>query len=31
MVNNVYRRSFSYKMHMVQDAFNLRYKDAYTS
>jgi hypothetical protein len=31
MVNNVYRRSFSSPMHMVQNAYNLRYKDAYTS
>jgi hypothetical protein len=31
MVNNVYRRSFSYTMHMIQNACNLRYKDAYTS
>jgi hypothetical protein len=31
MVNNVYRRSFSYPMHMIQNACNLRYKDAYTS
>jgi hypothetical protein len=31
MVNNVYRRSFSYQMHMIQNAYNLRYKDAYTS
>jgi hypothetical protein len=31
MVNNVYERSFSYKMHMIQKACNLRYKDAYTS
>jgi hypothetical protein len=31
MVNNVYERSFSYKMHMIQNACNLRYKDAYTS
>jgi hypothetical protein len=27
----VYRRSFSYPMHMIQNACNLRYKDAYTS
>jgi hypothetical protein len=31
MVNNVYERSFSYKMHMIQNACNLRYKDAHTS
>jgi hypothetical protein len=31
MVNNVYERSFSYPMHMIQNACNLRYKDAYTS
>jgi hypothetical protein len=31
MVNNVYRRSFSYPMHMIQNACNLRYKDANTS
>jgi hypothetical protein len=31
MVINVYERSFSYKMHMIQNACNLRYKDAYTS
>jgi hypothetical protein len=31
MVNNVYRRSFSYPMHMIQNACNLRFKDAYTS
>jgi hypothetical protein len=31
MVNNVYERSFSYKMHMIQNACYLRYKDAYTS
>jgi hypothetical protein len=31
MVNNAYERSFSYKMHMIQNACNLRYKDAYTS
>jgi hypothetical protein len=31
MVNNVYRRSFSYPMHVIQKACNLRYKDAYTS
>jgi hypothetical protein len=31
MVNNVYRRSFSYPMHMIQNACKLRYKDAYTS
>jgi hypothetical protein len=31
MVNNVYRRSFSYPMHMIQNACNLRYKDGYTS
>jgi hypothetical protein len=31
MVNNVYERSFSNKMHMIQNACNLRYKDAYTS
>jgi hypothetical protein len=31
MVNNVYERSFSYKNHMIQNACNLRYKDAYTS
>jgi hypothetical protein len=31
MVNNVYERSFSYKMHMIQNACELRYKDAYTS
>jgi hypothetical protein len=31
MVNNVYRRSFSYPMHMIPNACNLRYKDAYTS
>jgi hypothetical protein len=31
MVNNVYRRSFSYTMHMIQNACNLRHKDAYTS
>jgi hypothetical protein len=31
MVNNVYRRSFSYPMHMIQNACNLRYKEAYTS
>jgi hypothetical protein len=31
MVNNVYRGSFSYPMHMIQIACNLRYKDAYTS
>jgi hypothetical protein len=31
MVNNVHRRSFSYPMHMIQNACNLRYKDAYTS
>jgi hypothetical protein len=31
MVNNVYRRSFSYPMHMIQNACNLRYKDAYRS
>jgi hypothetical protein len=31
MVNNVYERSFSYKMHIIQNACNLRYKDAYTS
>jgi hypothetical protein len=31
MVNNVYERSFSYKMHMIQNVCNLRYKDAYTS
>jgi hypothetical protein len=31
MVINVYERSFSYPMHMIQNACNLRYKDAYTS
>jgi hypothetical protein len=31
MVNKVYGRSFSYPMHMIQNAYNLRYKDAYTS
>jgi hypothetical protein len=31
MVNNVYERSFSYPMHMIQNACNLRCKDAYTS
>jgi hypothetical protein len=31
MANNVYGRSFSYKMHMIQNACNLRYKDAYTT
>jgi hypothetical protein len=31
MVNNVYERSFSYPTHMIQNAWNLRYKDAYTS
>jgi hypothetical protein len=31
MVNNVYRRSFSYPIHMIQNACNLRYKNAYTS
>jgi hypothetical protein len=31
MVNNVYERSFSFKMHMIQNACNLRYKDTYTS
>jgi hypothetical protein len=31
MVNNVYERSFSYKMHMIQYACNLRYRDAYTT
>jgi hypothetical protein len=31
MVNNVYERRFSYKMHMIQNAWNLRYKDAYAS
>jgi hypothetical protein len=31
MVNNVYERSFSYQMHMIQNACNLRYKDANTS
>jgi hypothetical protein len=31
MVNNVYERSFSWPMHMIQNACNLRYKDAYTS
>jgi hypothetical protein len=31
MVNNVYERSFSYKIHIIQNACNLRYKDAYTS
>jgi hypothetical protein len=31
MVNNVCRRSFSQPMHMIQNACNLRYKDAYTS
>jgi hypothetical protein len=31
MVNNVYRRSFFYPMHMIQNACNLIYKDAYTS
>jgi hypothetical protein len=31
MVNNVYERSFSYTMHMIQNACNLRYKDAYAS
>jgi hypothetical protein len=31
MMNNVYRRSFSYPMHMIQNACILRYKDAYTS
>jgi hypothetical protein len=31
MANNVYKRSFSYPMHMIQNACNLRYKDAYTS
>jgi hypothetical protein len=31
MANNVYRGSFSYTMHMIQDACNLIYKDAYTS
>jgi hypothetical protein len=31
MVNNVYRRSFSYPMHIIQNAYNLRYKKAYTS
>jgi hypothetical protein len=31
MLNNVYRRSFSYPMHMIQNACNLRDKDAYTS
>jgi hypothetical protein len=31
MVNNVYRRSFSKPMHMIQNACNPRYKDAYTS
>jgi hypothetical protein len=31
MVNNIYRRSFSYTMHMIQNTCNLRYKDAYTS
>jgi hypothetical protein len=31
MVNNVYRRNFSYPMRMIQNACNLRYKDAYTS
>jgi hypothetical protein len=30
MVNNVYERSFSNKLHMIQNACNLRYKDAYT-
>jgi hypothetical protein len=31
MVTNVYRRRFSYPMHMIQNTCNLRYKDAYTS
>jgi hypothetical protein len=31
MMNNVYKRSFSYPMHMIQSACNLRYKDVYTS
>jgi hypothetical protein len=31
MVNNVYERSFSYKMHMIQNACNLRHKDVDTS
>jgi hypothetical protein len=31
MVNNLYRRCFSYKMHMIQNACNLSYKDDYTS
>jgi hypothetical protein len=31
MVNNVYERSFSYNMHMIHNACNLRYKDVYTS
>jgi hypothetical protein len=31
MVNNVYRRTFSYTMHMIRNACNLRYKDAYIS
>jgi hypothetical protein len=31
MVNNVYERSFSYKMHMIQNACNLRNKDVNTS
>jgi hypothetical protein len=28
MANNVYERSFSYKMHVIQNACNLRYKDS---
>jgi hypothetical protein len=31
MLNNVYRRSFSYTIHMIQNACNLRSKDANTS
>jgi hypothetical protein len=31
MVNNVYRRSFSYNNAYGTNACNLRYKDAYTS
>jgi hypothetical protein len=31
MMKNVYERSFSYPMHMIQNACSLRYKDAYTS
>jgi hypothetical protein len=30
MVNNAYMRSFSQSMHMIENACNLRYKDAYT-